>query len=64
MVDYITVGVVAIVVVFAAAVFYKALKEPVDLVLLGLMRLGEWFKDQMTNVSSKTSSGYEEIRYG
>jgi len=57
--------VITIVVIGALFIFYKALKEPVDLVFgwikLGVGNLFGWIKERGEGA---TDSGYEVITYG
>jgi len=61
--DWISWGVAAIVVIAAMAIFYKALKEPVDLVLGAFKRMFQSIFGRLQNAGGGDSGG-RIIEYG
>ena len=60
--DILTFIIVGAVIVFAIAIFYRALKDPVDLVFEKIKQFFIWIK---LSLSSKNQQQYgEEIQYG
>lgn len=63
MADWITIGVVSVVVLFALAVFYRALKEPIDLIIYWLYRGLLWVKSGFSSATNKAVEKTDEIVY-
>ncbi|GAG84753.1 unnamed protein product [marine sediment metagenome] len=55
--------VVGIIIVGGLFIFYKALKEPIDLLLSALGKVFAGIKDRISDMGGG-GSGYEEIVYG
>ena len=63
MADWITIGVVSVVVLFALAVFYRALKEPLDLIIYWIYKGLLWVKSGFTSATTKAVDKADEIVY-